>query len=101
MPDHGPGQHREAFGGDEPLYAFYFATIRVQIDPREEAVTDVLVDEGTMASPVLVARADGIAVIGAERGRVEAILSTSEWPSWDYGSARHGPPSPDRASTGP
>ncbi len=100
MPDHGPGQHHEALAGDEPLYAFYFATIRVEIDPREQAVTDVLVDEGTMADPVLIARADGTAVAGAERRRVEAILST-EWPSWDYGSARYGPTGPERASDAP
>lgn len=99
MPEHGPGQHRETFGGDEPIYAFYLATIRVEIDPREEAVTDVLVDEGTMSHPALIAQADGTAVTGADRDRVEAILSTAEWPSWDYGSARYGPTSPDSVRT--
>ena len=97
MPEHGPGHRSSASDGDRPLYAFYMATIRVEIDPLDGSVTDVLVDEGTMMHPTLIARADGTTVTGGERDRAEAIriLSTAEWPSWDYGSARHGPTSPD------
>ncbi len=91
MPEHGPGHRSSASGDDRPLYAFYMATIRVEIDPHYEAVTDVLVDEGTMMHPTLIARVDGTTVTGTERDLAEAILSRAEWPSWDYGSARHGP----------
>jgi hypothetical protein len=56
-------------------------------------VIDVLVDEGTMSHPTLIARVDGTTVTGTDRERAEAILSTAEWPSWDYGSAQHGPAS--------
>ena len=100
MPEHGPGQRGFMPGDDRPLYAFYMATIRVEIDPHDEAVTDVLVDEGTMMHPTLIARADGTTVSGAERDRAEAILSRAEWPSWDYGSARHGPTGPDGERSG-
>jgi hypothetical protein len=98
MPDRAPGDPGAWSGGDQPLFAFYMATIRVEIDPRDGAVTDVLVDEGTMAHPTLVARADGTTVTGIERVRAEAVLSSAEWPSWDYGSARFGPASPAERS---
>ena len=95
MPEHGPGRRSPVSGDDRPIFAFYMATIRVEIDPHDEAVTDVLVDEGTMMHPTLIAGADGTMVTGTERDRAEVILSTAEWPSWDYGSARHGPTRPD------
>ena len=95
MPEHGPGPRSSVPGDDRPLYAFCMATIRVEIDPRDEAMTEVLVEEGTMMHPALIARADGTSVTGTERDRAEAILSTAEWPSWDYGLARHGPARPD------
>jgi hypothetical protein len=74
-----------------PVYAFYFATIRVEIDPRDESVNEVLVDEGSMADPALIVGADGIPLTGAERDAAVAIASHAEWPSWDYGSTRQGP----------
>jgi hypothetical protein len=74
-----------------PVYAFYFATIRVEIDPRDEWVNEVLVDEGSMAVPTLVVEADGRPLTGAARDAAVAIASHAEWPSWDYGSTRQGP----------
>lgn len=91
MPEQSPGHRSFASGDDRPLYAFYIATIRVEIDPHDDTVAEVLVDEGTMMHPTLIERVDGTTVTGTERNRAEAILSTAEWPSWDYGSARHGP----------
>lgn len=75
----------------QPVYAFYFATIRVEIDPRDESVNEVLVDEGSMADPTLIVEADGRPLIGAARDAAVAIASHAEWPSWDYGSTRQGP----------
>jgi hypothetical protein len=74
-----------------PVYAFYFATIRVEIEPGDESVTEVLVDEGSMALPTLIVGADGIPLTGADRDAAVAIASHAEWPSWDYGSTRQGP----------
>jgi hypothetical protein len=74
-----------------PVYAFYFATIRVEIDPRDESVNEVLVDEGSMAVPTVIVEADGRPLTGAARAAAMAIASHAEWPSWDYGSTRQGP----------
>ncbi len=91
LPDHGPPDPTIPLDADGPVYAFFMTTVRVEVDARSEEVTEVLVDEGTMRQPTLVLRADGGAVTERERDRVAWITSRSEWPSWDYGSVRHGP----------
>jgi len=42
----------------------------------------------------MVARADGTPIVGPERDRVNAILSRSEWPTWDYGPVKPDPVMP-------
>lgn len=74
-----------------PVYAFFMATIRVEIDPLEEAVTEVVVDEASMEQPTLVVGPEGEPVSDARRDHAATIVSRAEWPSWDYGSARFGP----------
>lgn len=91
LPDHGPPDPTIPLDTDGPVYAFFMTTIRVELDPRSEGVTEVLVDEGTMRQPTLVLRADGGPVTEHERDRAAWITSTAEWPSWDYGTVRHGP----------
>lgn len=91
LPERGPGDLGAVSDDAGPVYAFYMATIRVEVDPRSEEVTEVLVDEGTMEHPTMIARDDGSSLTGLDRDRVAVILSRAEWPTWDYGSARHGP----------
>ncbi|MGI8937657.1 MAG: hypothetical protein ACR2JF_05470 [Iamia sp.] len=67
------------------------ASIRVEIDPLDEAVTEVLVDEASMEQPTLIVGAEGQPAADGRRDHAAAILSRAEWPSWDYGSARFGP----------
>jgi hypothetical protein len=74
-----------------PIYAFYMTTIRVEIDLDEGAVTEVVVDEGSMEVPTLVVDRDGRAIAAETLATVRRIADTTEWPSWDYGSARFGP----------
>lgn len=91
LPERGPGDLGSVEGDDGPVFAFYMTAVRVEVDPRTEEVIEVIVDEGTMEHPTMVARRDGSAIVGVERDRVGAILSRAEWPTWDYGTARHGP----------
>lgn len=95
LPDRGPGKPGPIEDEDAPVFAFYMTAVRVEVDPRTEEVIEVIVDEGTMEQPTMVARMDGSVISGADRDRVNAILSRSEWPTWDYGTARRGPV-PDR-----
>lgn len=90
LPEHGPGDLGPVEDGDGSVFAFYMAAIRVEVDPRTEEVIEVIVDEGTMAQPTMIARLDGSVINGADRDRVNAILSRAEWPTWDYGTT-HGP----------
>lgn len=91
LPERSPGDLGPMDEGDGPVFAFYMTAVRVEVDPRTDEVIEVIVDERTMEQPTMVARLDGSAIVGADRDRVNAILSRSEWPTWDYGSARHGP----------
>lgn len=52
---------------------------------------EVIVDESTMEELAMVTRTDGSALTGADRDRVRTVVARSEWPSWDYGTVRHGP----------
>lgn len=88
LPRGGPGPPGTPVDGDGPMYAFFMTTIRVEVDPRTEEVTEVLVDEDSMQQPTLVLRTSGGAVTPDEHQRVAWITSRSEWPSWDYGSVR-------------
>ncbi len=91
LPERGPGDLGPISEEEGPVFAFYMTAVRVEVDPRTEEVIEVIVDEGTMEQPTMVSLADGSPVVGADRDRVSAILSRSEWPTWDYGTARHGP----------
>lgn len=92
LPDRGPGGPVESADGmPGPMYAFYMPTIRVEIDPVDQTVTEVLVDEGTMERPTLIVRDDGQPIADAFRSQAGEILSRAEWPTWDYGFARYGP----------
>ncbi|NLD78480.1 MAG: hypothetical protein GX643_17650 [Acidimicrobiales bacterium] len=73
------------------MFAFYMSVVRVEVDPRAEEVIEVIVGEGTMAQPAMVARLDGSVISGADRDRVAGIHSRAEWPTWDHGTARYGP----------
>lgn len=75
----------------EPIYAFYSTTIRVEIDLDEGSVTEVVVDEASMAVPLLVVDRDGRSIAAESVAAARRIADTAEWPSWDYGSARFGP----------
>lgn len=96
LPERGPGDVSPIADDEEPVYAFYLATIRVEVDSRSQEVIEVIVDEGTMEQPTFIARSDGRPIIGADRDRIGSILSRAEWPTWDYGSAKHGPTAPER-----
>ena len=91
LPERGPGALGPMPEGGGPVFALYLAAVRVEVDPDTEEVIEVIVDEATMEEPAMVARYDGSTVAGADRDRVRAVLARSEWPSWDYGTARHGP----------
>ena len=91
LPVQGPGDLGPVQDEDAPVFAFYMTTVRVEVDPRSEEVIEVIVDEGPMGQPTMVTRLDGSIISGADRDRVNAILSRAEWPTWDYGTARHGP----------
>lgn len=91
LPDRGPGKPGPIEDEDAPVFAFYMTTIRAEVDPRTEEVIEVIVDEGLMGQPTLVTRLDGSIISGADRDRVDAILSRAEWPTWDYGTTRYGP----------
>lgn len=75
----------------KPIYAFYSTTIRVEIDLDEGSVTEVVVDEASMDVPLLVVDGDGGPIAAETVAAAQWIADTSEWPSWDYGSARFGP----------
>lgn len=91
LPERGPVDLGPIEDEDASVFAFYMTTIRVEVDPRTEEVIEVIVDQRTMEQPTMVARLDGSAIVGEDRNRVNAVLSRSEWPTWDYGLARHGP----------
>lgn len=74
-----------------PIYACYMTTIRVEIDLAEGSVAEVVVDDGSMEVPTLVVDRDGRPITSEMLATVRWIADTSEWPSWDYGSARQGP----------
>ena len=76
--------------GTMPIYAFFMTTIRVEIDLDQGAVTEVVVDEGSMEVPTLVVDRDGRPIAAETLVAVRRIADTAEWPSWDYGSARQG-----------
>lgn len=98
LPERGPGDLGPMEDSDGPVFAFYMTAVRVEVDPRTEEVIEVIVDERTMERPTMVAHLDGSVISGADRDRVTAILSRAEWPTWDYGTARHGPVSDGSAT---
>lgn len=91
LPERGPGHLGPMSEGGGPVFAFYMTAIRVEVDPDTEEVVEVIVDESTMEEPAMVTRSDGRTLTASDRGRVRAVLARSEWPSWDYGTVRHGP----------
>lgn len=90
LPDRGPGELGSIEDDGGPVFAFYMTAVRVEVDPRTEEVIEVIVDVGTMEHP-MVARRGGSAIVGVDLDRVSAVLSRAEWPTWDYGTVRHGP----------
>jgi len=91
LPERGPGDLGPIEDEAGSVFAVYMTAVRVEVDPQTEEVIEVIVDEGTMAQPSMVTRLDGSIISGADRDRVNAILSRAEWPTWDYGTARRGP----------
>lgn len=91
LPVRGPGDLGPIEGEEAPVFAFDMTAVRVEVDPRTEEVIEVIVDEGTMERPMMVARPDGSVISGADRNRVNVILSRAERPTWDFGTTRHGP----------
>lgn len=69
LPDRGPGGLGPIEDDDAPVFAFYMTAVRVEVDPRTEEVIEVIVDEGTMEQPTMVARLDGSAIGGVDRDR--------------------------------
>jgi hypothetical protein len=61
------------------------ADIWVEVDMDDEDVVNVVVDDGTMATPVDVVVDGGAATPAEERQRAERIAESRDWPSWDFG----------------